>query len=399
MVYKMIRKQSLSHKNNAGFTSIYLLMIMASLTMAIVTITEAACGYAARSIVDNVCACAGRSVLSEFQTDLYDRYGIFAIRGDEAVLSRLAAFYINGSLNMRKALVKPAAESIKASSEAYPALDVEQFGSQVRRLAPAAAIAKGNIVEYILKGADKGATGLVKEVLESAEGSGEDDRSGAVEDISDAADREFKKDKEKSAKKIPGSDYRDLPSQLLGYHKRFSALLSGGVKDISFSTIIEDEYIIAMCSNKCNPKDDTFLDYELEYVIYGRESDAANLRNIKLSLFSIRFAVNEAKYYAQTGEVLVATVEAVAKSVSEVRDIIAGMSVDKLDYNMYLRILLALIPRKEKLARMMDIMQLNVCKIDNSNFSFRNYAYGFELNAAFDLKGRSGDVVQTFVYH
>ena len=387
-------RRNINFQSKAGFTSVYLLMIMASLTTAIVMIINAACGFAARSIVDNVCACAGRSVLSEYQPELYTRYGIFALRGDEAVLSRLAGFYINGSLNLGKALVRPAAESVRASSESYPALDVEQFGTQVRRLAPAAAVMKGNIVEYILNGADKGPTGLVKEVKESVEAETEE----AIEDISGAAEKEFRKDKDKSAKRILAADYRELPSQLLGYHKRISALLSGGIRDISFSTMIEDEYIIAMCSNKCNPKSNTYLDYELEYVIYGRESDVKNIKNVKLSLFAIRFAVNEAKYYSETGEILVSTVGAIAKSVGEVRTIVAGGTVDKMDYNMYLRILLALIPRKEKLARMMDIMQLNICKIDNANFSFRNYAYGFELNAVFRLKGREGDVSQTFIY-
>ena len=89
---------------------------------------------------------------------------------------------------------------------------------------------------------------------------------------------------------------------------------------------------------------------------------------------------------------------AVTKSVEEVRILLAGGRIDNLDYSMYLRILLALIPRNEKLARLMDIMQLNICKIDDANFSFRNYAYGFDLTAGFYLNGREGDYVQEFVY-
>ena len=386
-------------RKNAGFATVYLLMILSSLTMAIVMIINAACGFAARSIVNNVCASSGRSVLSEFQKDLYKRYGIFALRGDESVLSKLAGFYIRGSLDTGKALVRPAAQEIKASSESHPALDVEAFGLQVRRLAPMTALTKGGIIDYILSNSDGSPTGLVKEIKEAAE---EDDAEEVIEetieDLSDAADKEFNKDKEKSKKKISNSDFKELPSQLLGYHQRLSALLSGGIKDISFAVIAEDEYIMSMCSNKCSNKGETVLDYETEYIIYGRNSDASNLKNVKLSLFSIRFAVNEAKYYSETGEVLIATASAVAKSVAEVREILAGGKVDNLDYGMYLRILLALIPRNEKLARLMDIMQLNICKLDNANFSFRNYAYGFELNAVFMLKGREGDVVQEFVY-
>ncbi len=109
-------------------------------------------------------------------------------------------------------------------------------------------------------------------------------------------------------------------------------------------------------------------------------------------------AVNEAKYASETGEFLISTAAAAVKSLEEVRILLSGGKVDKLDYAMYLRILLALLPRNEKLARLMDIMQLNITKVDGAHFSFRNYAYGFDLEARFVLKARTGDVSQTHVY-
>ena len=398
---------NLNNNRNSGFATVYLLVILSSLIAAVIVMINIASGYAARSIVDNVCAVTGRSVLSEYQKDLFRRYGLFALRSDEAILDSLAEFYINGSLNGRKALVSPSAEKITVNAENYPALDVERFGEQVKELAPATAILKGDILEFIMSNADEGPTGLVKQISETTEDSEEDSEAEpkpedpaekVIDDPEGEAGKEFDKDEESSRKEISPEDIEDLPSALLGYHQRLSALLSGGIKDISFSTIIEDEYIMAVCSNKCHVSGNTFLDFETEYVIYGRSSDAANLRNVKLSLFAIRFAVNEAKYYSETGELLSATALSVAKSVGEVRNIIAGQKVDKLDYNMYLRILLALIPRDEKMARLMDVMQLNIRKIDGADFLFRNYAYGFELSAVFDLNGREGDVVQEFVY-
>ena len=59
---------------------------------------------------------------------------------------------------------------------------------------------------------------------------------------------------------------------------------------------------------------------------------------------------------------------------------------------------MALVPRQEKVARLMDIMQLNIRKIDGANFEFRNYAYGFDLNAVFVHRRRTGDVEQSFCY-
>ena len=135
-------------RSRGGFTTVYLLMILAALTAAAVMIIDAATARAARSISETVCASAGRSVLSEYQKELYSRYGVFALRGDDALLTRLASFYINGSLLGGKAAAKPAAVKIEASAEGYPALDVEGLARQIRRLAPAAAVMKGGVLEY-----------------------------------------------------------------------------------------------------------------------------------------------------------------------------------------------------------------------------------------------------------
>ena len=154
-----LNREGLPKGNKRGFTTVYLVMILSSLVMAVVMIINAACGYAARSAVDSVSSLAGRSVLSEYQKDLYRRYGIFALRADDAMLSRLASFYINGSLVTTKALVRPVAVKVNASAESYPALDTSAFGKQVKRLAPAAAITKGRVFEYITKFAAQGASG------------------------------------------------------------------------------------------------------------------------------------------------------------------------------------------------------------------------------------------------
>ena len=380
-------------RGKKGFTSVYLLMILGTLVMAVVMIINAACGHAARSIVDSVCALAGRSVLSEYQKDLYERYGVFALRGDDALLTRLARFYISGSLLVPKALVMPVPYKISASSEAHPGLDVEAFGKQIKRLAPGAVLTKGKLLDFILDSSASDDTGSVSEILPS-DGPGE-----AVEDISKSAENSFRRDKDRNrGNKIPSKTARKLPSRLLGYPKRRSLLLSGGIFDISLSAILEDEYIVAICSNAVNTRDDTFLECEAEYILFGNESDSKNLKSLKLSLFALRFAVNEVKYLFETGELLAATAASVALAVSEVRLLLSGGKVDKLDYEIYLRILLALAPRKEKLARLMDIMELNISHLGGANFAFRNYAYGFDLNAEFILKRRSGSVEQTFVY-
>lgn len=382
-----------------GFTTVYLLVILASLSAMVILMINAASARAARSIAETVCATAGRSVLSEYQKDLYERYGVFALRGDDALLSRLSRFYIDSSLAGGKALAKPSSVLIEAGSEAYPALDTAAFGSQIRKLAPGAAVIKGNVLEYILSHSDGGVSGLLDGLPDGSGTGTEENASGTAEqDVSGSAEKEFDKDADRNrGRALSEREARELPSALLGYHKRVSLLFSGGIKDLAFSTLLEDEYILALCSDAVRTKDG-YLELETEYILYGNRSDKANLKAVKLSLFSLRFAVNEVKYVSETGELLVSTTAAVLKTVEEVRTILAGGKVDGLDYAMYLRVFLALIPRNEKLARLMDVMQINVTKIDGANFSFKGYAYGFDLNASFVHRGRTGDVEQTYIY-
>ena len=216
--------------------------------------------------------------------------------------------------------------------------------------------------------------------------------------MSGAAEKEFDKDADRNrGRSLTEKEARELPSALLGYGRRVSLLFSGGIKDLAFSTLLEDEYILAVCSDAVKTGDG-YLELETEYILYGNLSDKANLKAVKLSLFSLRFAVNEVKYMSETGELLASTAAAVLKTVEEVRTVLAGGKADGLDYHMYLRVFLALIPRSEKLARLMDIMQINVTKMDGANFSFKGYVYGFDLNASFLHRGREGNVEQTYIY-
>ena len=386
----MVRK--MKGYSRRGFTTVYLLMILSSVAMAVILIINAATAYAARSIAETVCASAGRSVLSEYQNDLYRRYGLFALRGDDALLSRLARFYIDGSLLGGKAVSKPAAVSVEASAESHPALDTAAFGEQVRRLAPGAAVIKGNVLEFILKNSDGGLSGIIQSLTGTEEGAVE------IPDPDAAAEQELDSGNDSiNGREISVSELRELPSRLLGYGKRISLLFSGGIKDLSFSALLEDEYILAVCSDARHERNG-YLRLETEYILYGNASDKANLKAVKRSLFSLRFAVNEAKYLSETGELLVSTAASVTQTVAEVRTILSGGKVDKLDYAAYLRVLMALVPRNEKLARLMDVMELSIRKLDGANFAFKNYAYGFELNASFMHNGRTGIVSKDYVY-
>ena len=66
-----------------------------------------------------------------------------------------------------------------------------------------------------------------------------------------------------------------------------------------------------------------------------------------------------------------------------------------------------LLPEQTRLARLMDIMQINAAYMDGASFAFRDYCYGFKLVATFEKKSilpqvsggmRQGIVEQVHAY-
>ena len=64
-------------------------------------------------------------------------------------------------------------------------------------------------------------------------------------------------------------------------------------------------------------------------------------------------------------------------------------------------------PEQTRLARLMDVMQVNTAYMDGAAFSFRDYCYGFTLSATFEKRSvlpqvsggsRNGTVVQIHAY-
>ena len=77
-------------------------------------------------------------------------------------------------------------------------------------------------------------------------------------------------------------------------------------------------------------------------------------------------------------------------------------------YRDYAVLLLMLLPEQTRIARLMDIMQINAAYMDGASFAFRDYCYGFTLSAQFEKRSilpqisgdsRRGCVVQIHAYH
>ncbi len=232
----------------------------------------------------------------------------------------------------------------------------------------------------------------------------------------------------------------DLPSRLLGYGTRSILLISGGIADMSSDALFEDEYMVNVLSNCVNGSNDGVLRLECEYLMYGKSSDAENEKAVRRSLFALRMTANLAGILADAEKfeqvtaaaetiffliplpiavLAIASAWAGFEAKEDIRILFSGgcvpfvksrsdwnLSLDELFsnrtaaqrrpaagrkrplsgcYEDYLRFLLALVPRSEKLARLMDVIESNV-RLGGSEFRFTDYSYGFSLRVEFERR-------------
>ena len=108
---------------------------MSVYTLAALTVIDAASACASESIGENVCAIAGRSVLSEYQQELFKRYGIFLVRNSERFFEEKAFFYINGSLIGKRGIVRFKGAVVDLDMSAYPGTDTAELKRQINKVA------------------------------------------------------------------------------------------------------------------------------------------------------------------------------------------------------------------------------------------------------------------------
>ncbi len=85
----------------SGFVTVSMLVILSSVTLALLVMIEAASACAARSVAETVSLTIGRSLLAEYNVSLREKYGIFAVRADEFRLEAIAEYYYDRNLPVR----------------------------------------------------------------------------------------------------------------------------------------------------------------------------------------------------------------------------------------------------------------------------------------------------------
>ena len=412
------------NSSKEGFSSVYIVIMLSSLLYLIFCVTEASTGYAASAISEEVAALACRSVMSEYDRDLYSRYGVFATALEDEEMAALAKHYIDESIKGEGLVTRMRSGRVSASSIGYEGTQLQPFKTQISQLGTLCAARCAAKESDIFAG------------LAAAAGVCDDTFRYELSRIKNEPPPEPPDEGSDEAEgwEDPTAEGRRQAGRLLGDYDRAvsaggspSLLLSMGHRDISGDALAIDEYILCQCGRITKTASGPALALEVEYIMYGYPDDSANQSCVRSSLFWTRMPINTAKIlqdprrmaeieaiaaaftavpYPVAFAAVLATYAA-ADSNGDVSRILAGETVPLIDslpafgdYDDYLRLLLLAVPEEKKLARLMDVMQRNI-----DGLSFRDLSFGFTLEAEFEkrcyapgFEPRKRIVTQTHVY-
>ncbi|MBR6444133.1 MAG: hypothetical protein IKS63_01735 [Firmicutes bacterium] len=396
----------------------FLVSVLGAVVMLTLAFIYATVDVAVKSYSDSLLNMSSRAVLGEFDLDLKKDYGIFAFYGHKGQIEDKVEKYVSYSTAGNK-YVKTG--MISAYTGEYSLLDCNVFEKE--------------ITEHMKYAMAKG-------LLEKLRGEDDDGHEVTVE----------KKDRILRNRSVADS----LPTRVYGYGQTDFTdrldMIAGNIGSIAeivgsgLDTALVNEYIMAYFKNLLNdrPDHETFFRNEVEYVIEGSLSDETNRKQVSHVIVTVRTAANavsivrdekmhrEVAVLAQTispgpGGLLLEAGIIAAWAYAEAKNDMAllehGKKVPVLknhktwavdlesawkgtvkgyidtenskgqDYEDYLRFILSFMDRKVKLARTMDLIQINMKGNHNRNFLIREYNCGFRLEAEINGKKFSYDHV------
>jgi hypothetical protein len=410
-----------------GATSVFLTMILASVLLLTGMFIHFAAQAAGKSCADAVFELAGRSVLSEYDLELQRRYGIFAVQTDEKQAEEKIKYYADYSfhdnewkeilrLKRHTDALKLKLEAVSVSLKGYSITDAGLFEAQILEHMKYDILKNGfssdtaysSISAPSTAGISTWAQASAQEVVL---------RNGPV--IAGLPSNGYKSNWVSDLKRIVESGLPSLDE------------IAGNSKN----TYLVNEYIIRHFLNHRRGKEirDTFFRNEAEYVLKGGFSDTANYSAVRTDLFIMRNVLNLAHIFSDPekqkdveavaavlsvvhgetiGAAVVAEAWAAAESENDLRLLEAGekvafvkaadnwavplsetleylwkddpISPDRTtgyDYEEYLRVLLYLENREQKLLRCMDLIQLNMKGSANRDFDLKEHYGGFQFEA------------------
>jgi len=413
---------------------------------------------------------AMNSVLGEYNTKLFEKYGLLFVdtsygtgQGNiENVNEHLRKYFSKnfelspmGTLFGRSTMMKTSLENVDITGYSL-ATDGDVFKRQVITYMESDLI--GGAAKKVRENAQKLKDSGYEEIdVEEAARENEQEISGSYyEDTDgDGESEEYEIDnpagsvtsqKSIGILSLAAPSFDDISSKAINSENLASnrKLKRGTGLDEDFKVklkekLLFDEYIFEKCGYYGNEGTDSALDYELEYIFAGKDSDYKNLEAVVNRLFFIREASNyvyllsdekkkeEAKTLALTASALLFSPEleepmtyaiifawTFAESISDLRILLSGgkvplvkteeswnISIGNLlnfrnnlknkkgsgfSYGDYLKMLVFLKSDKDKTMRMMDVVEMNIRKTKgNAGFRLDNCIDVYR--ARFTVKG------------
>ncbi|MDR2456885.1 MAG: DUF5702 domain-containing protein [Clostridiales Family XIII bacterium] len=413
-------------RDNKGLSSILILTILGAVIAAIMLVYTASVNIASTAEANSVFRLAGRSILSEYDKKLNEKYSLLGFRGDEKEIIKKIKAYSNLSFKNASIInlissfkknesyyIKPEAKNIDANLKEYSLLDVNIFKNQiVKNQKKIKEIAK-NITKKKIERKDEKDTKyrvlrneIVKENLPSY---------GLKEDMN-----------------ILESIGQDIANKINGIKN-----IDKFFKDKIDSSIV-DSYMFSHFNSAIYQvsEEESFFRNELEYILQGGNSDKSNKDAVFRKILFIRAPLNAIHIktdpkksalvteLAAAGLILGPAGEALAElaiisawsmaeaendvkllkdgekvsfmktaenfALNSPKKAIDGTFSEKTvkpkvvsgqEYYDYLRILLLNQDENTKLLRIMDLIQINMKNLYNEDFLLREYYAGFRMNA------------------
>ena len=379
--------------NKKGSSAVFLTVILATLMTLTLALIYGVKAQAVRSSMDAIISLAGDSVLSEYDRKLQEEYGLFLVKGDDEELTEKLHRYVSYSVDdMENVEI----QSVKVSSSRYSVIGISMIREQ--------------IIEHmrILK-----AEGLLKDNEKNPGGTIGINRSlnhgPTIVSLPSA--------------NIPSKELTAVAESIADKLSEVDKAFEVGTESYLINSYITEHFN----SRGYMKSEDHFFCNEVEYILGGELSDRKNEKRVEMALKAMRFPINLAYLYsdaekqatlaaaaqlmtpgaaAAATQAALASTWAYAEADNDVKLLWEGHSVPMVkddsswaidldsaiegvfgggiapqeekgyDYNEYLKILLFFQDENIKLARILDLIQINMRANYDGGFLISEYSSG-----------------------
>lgn len=403
--------------NKKGSSAVFLSLILAALISITLALIYGAREETVKSRSDGLINLAGDSVLSEFNYEVQKEYGLFMIKGTDRQLSKKLRKYISYSIDSMEDVT---IDKVNVSCSRHSFIDTDRAKEQILQHMKFAAIR--NIA--------------VKTSNPSS--SVENENQGSGEKQADKLDEAKTLRNGPTIVSLPS---KDMPGRSLTALAESIADKAGDVESVfkaGSDKYMLNSYILGYFNNRVETvSENHFFKNEVEYILGGELSDRKNEKRVEMALKAMRFPLNLSHIYADAEkkaavmaaaeiitpgpaaaatQLVLATTWAYAESDNDVELLWEGKKVPMIkdnttwaidldsavegitggraypdvekgyDYSQYLQILLFFEDDNMKVARILDLIQINMRKCYDKNFLVQEHGAGISIDVS--INGR-----------